>query len=102
MSKREKETKKKQRAAQVETKELRFRPNTGAHDIEIMLKHAEKFLDRGDRVKFCLRTKGRESARLKELLGSMETTVSELNVNFIVKPQISGRQVTCVVEKNND
>ena len=101
-TKREKEAKKKQRAAQIETKELRYRPSTDPHDIEIMLKQAEKFLKRGDRVKFCIRTRGRESARLREFVGSMEATVSALDIKYVSKPQITGRQVTCVVERNND
>jgi len=100
-TKREKEAKKKQRAAQIETKELRYRPTTDIHDIGIMLKQAEKFLDRGDRVKFCIRTRGRESARLREFVGTMEDTISALDIRYVTKPQIAGRQVTCVVERND-
>lgn len=98
-SKKDKEVKKKQRAAQIVVKELRFRPNTGSHDIDIMLKQAQKFLDAGNRVKFCLRVKGRETARLKELVSDMENVVDKLSVKYVSTPQISGKQITCIVEK---
>lgn len=102
MSKRDKEAKKKQRAAQIDTKELRYRPTTGEHDLEIMLKQAEKFLDRGDRVKFCIRAKGREAYRLKDAIEPMKEMIKPLNVKYVTHPQLSGRQITCVVEKSND
>jgi len=44
----------------VETKELRFTPTTGDHDFNFKLKHAQNFLEKGDRVKAFVFFKGRE------------------------------------------
>jgi translation initiation factor IF-3 len=44
----------------IETKEIRFTPNTGEHDFAFKLKHAQAFLERGDRVKAFVFFKGRE------------------------------------------
>jgi len=44
----------------VETKEIRFTPTTGDHDFNFKLKHAQNFLERGDRVKAFVFFKGRE------------------------------------------
>ena len=58
--KREKEQQKKQRENRVDTKELRFGPNTEDHDFQFKLRHAEKFLKEGNRVKAYVHFKGRE------------------------------------------
>ncbi len=55
--KRQKEQK--QKLAQVTVKEVRFGPNTDDHDYNFKLKHAEKFLRDGDKVKAYVFFKGR-------------------------------------------
>ena len=42
-----------------EVKEIRFTPNTDDHDFEFKVKHAEKFLSEGDKVKAHVQFKGR-------------------------------------------
>ena len=59
------EQKKKQKemkanAPKSEVKEIRFGPNTDQHDFEFKLKHAEKFLEEGDKVRAYVMFKGRE------------------------------------------
>jgi translation initiation factor IF-3 len=49
-------------ASQPAMKELKVRPKTDDHDIEFKIKHAQKFLDRGDRVKITVWFRGREHA----------------------------------------
>ncbi len=49
----------KARAAKVVLKEIRFGPNTDEHDFNFKLKHAENFLDEGDKVKAYVVFKGR-------------------------------------------
>jgi len=55
--KREKEQKAK--AKQSEVKEIRFTPNTDDHDFDFKAKHAEKFLQEGNKVKCFVQFKGR-------------------------------------------
>ncbi|MEZ5016756.1 MAG: translation initiation factor IF-3 [Flavipsychrobacter sp.] len=55
--KREKEQKAK--AKQSEVKEIRFTPNTDEHDFDFKAKHADKFLQEGNKVKCYVQFKGR-------------------------------------------
>jgi translation initiation factor IF-3 len=55
--KRKKEMKAKAKTSEV--KEIRFTPNTDDHDFEFKVKHAEKFLLDGDKVKAHVQFKGR-------------------------------------------
>jgi translation initiation factor IF-3 len=55
--KKKKEMKAKSKTSEV--KEIRFTPNTDEHDFEFKVKHAEKFLGDGDKVKAHVQFKGR-------------------------------------------
>ena len=55
--KKKKEMKAKSKTSEV--KEVRFTPNTDDHDFEFKCKHAEKFLQDGDKVKAHVQFKGR-------------------------------------------
>lgn len=56
--KKESESKKNQK--QIETKEIRLRPNIGENDLNVKIKSARIFLRKGNRVKISLSFKGRE------------------------------------------
>ncbi len=43
-------------------KEIRLHPNTDVHDFEFKAKHAENFLEEGNKVKVVVMFKGREMA----------------------------------------
>jgi translation initiation factor IF-3 len=49
----------KAKAKTSEVKEIRFTPNTDEHDFEFKVKHAERFLKEGDKVKAHVQFKGR-------------------------------------------
>src|SRR5690554_3064706 len=49
----------KAKAKQSEVKEIRFTPNTDDHDFEFKAKHAEKFLQDGNKVKCFVQFRGR-------------------------------------------
>ncbi len=59
-SKKEKESKKKQHTIVV--KEIRMRPKTDVHDLEVKLRQARKFLEQNNKVKFTVLFRGREMA----------------------------------------
>ncbi len=44
----------------IDTKEVRMRPVTEAHDYQVKLKSASKFLSKGNRVKLSMSFNGRE------------------------------------------
>ena len=59
------EEKKKQREAKkrqtvVEVKEIKLRPKTDDHDLEVKVRAARRFLESGNKVKFTVRFRGRE------------------------------------------
>ncbi len=60
ISKKEKDSKKKQHV--IILKEIRLRPRTEDHDLEFKIKHARKFLEQKNKVKFTVMFKGREMA----------------------------------------
>ena len=49
----------KSKASKVVVKEIRFGPQTDAHDFNFRLKHAQKFLEEGSKVKAYVFFKGR-------------------------------------------
>jgi len=52
------EAKKKQATFQV--KEIKVRPKTGDHDLQVKIGHIRRFLDKKDKVKVALMFRGRE------------------------------------------
>lgn len=57
--KKKKDKEQKAKAKQSEVKEIRFTPNTDEHDFDFKAKHAEKFLQDGNKVKCYVQFKGR-------------------------------------------
>ena len=60
ISKKEKDSKKKQHV--IILKEIRLRPRTEDHDLDFKIKNARKFLDQKNKVKFTVMLRGREMA----------------------------------------
>lgn len=64
---RKKEQKSKAHRHETTLKEVRIKtPKIGAHDLAIKVNRARDFLERGDRVQFTLRFRGRELAHIDE------------------------------------
>ena len=62
-----KERKSKAQRHETELKEIRIKtPKIGEHDLDLKVHHAREFLERGDRVQFGLRFRGRELAHIDE------------------------------------
>ena len=57
--KKRKEKELKAKSSKSEVKEIRFTPNTDDHDFDFKAKHAEKFLQDGNKVKAYVQFKGR-------------------------------------------
>ena len=77
---RKKEQKAKSQRHNVEMKEIRIRtPKIGDHDLQIKIDHARDFLERGDRVQFSLRFRGRELAHIDEGRAILEKIKNDLS-----------------------
>ena len=97
MQKRKAEAKKNQKV--VETKELKLRPMIEAHDYEVKLKQAKKFLAEGNKVKFTMRYKGREMSANnlgKEILDRLVEDLEGL-IKVDQAPKLEGKQMMMIV-----
>ena len=94
LSKKEKDSKKKQHVIVV--KEIRLRPRTEDHDLDFKIKHARKFLEQKNKVKFTVMFRGREMA-YKEFGEDLLDRVAE-NLEDIAKieteKKLEGRRLT--------
>jgi len=73
-TKKKQEAKKKQSTFQV--KEIKIRPKTGEHDLEIKINHIKKFIGKKDKVKVTVVFRGREIA-LSELGRNLLKKIAE-------------------------
>ena len=96
--------KKKQKEMKAKTqkivvKEIRFGPNTDDHDFEFKMRHAEKFLKDGAKVKAYVFFKGR-SILFKEqgeiLLLKLATSLEELGT-VEQMPKLEGKRMTMMI-----
>lgn len=55
-----KESRKKSLQHNIAIKEVRMRPETDPHDLEIKINHARKFLEKGHKVQFTMMFRGRQ------------------------------------------
>ncbi len=60
----------------VHTKEIKFRPFTGEHDLEVKMRHILEFLEKGNKVKITMVFRGREM-RFKEQGRKLLQNISE-------------------------
>lgn len=99
-SKKEREARKHQR--QVELKEVRLRPKTDDHDLEVKSNQARRFLQSGDKVKFTVRFRGREMAHPdigRDMLEQIAETLRDLAI-VEQKPAMDGRAFSLVLAPN--
>lgn len=89
----------KAKAVKVVVKEIRFGPNTDDHDFEFKLRHAEKFLKEGAKVKAYVFFKGR-SILFKEkgeiLLLRFATELEDLG-KVEQMPRLEGKRMTMFI-----
>ncbi|MDO8722310.1 MAG: translation initiation factor IF-3 [Syntrophales bacterium] len=83
----------------VQVKEIRIRPKTVDHDLQIKIKHIKKFLDQRDKVKISMIFRGREIAYTSVGMKIMENVKNALADTCIVEqfPKMEGKNMTMVV-----
>ncbi len=86
-------------AVKVVVKEIRFGPNTDEHDFQFKLRHAEKFLQEGAKVKAFVFFKGR-SILFKEqgeiLLLKFANELEEVG-KLEMMPKLEGKRMTIFI-----
>lgn len=82
----------------IETKELQLRPNIDEHDLQVKLRNARKFLDKGKHVRFFMKFRGREVTHVEIGMEKMKRILIDLENIIIEKEPIqSGNNIIMVV-----
>ena len=92
------QAKKKQK--KIEVKEIKLRPVTETHDYQFKIKNAQKFISKGDKVKFTIRFKGRElqhSHLGEELMDKIKVDMQEVG-KVELDPRFDGKQIIMVIQ----
>ena len=92
LQKKTSKAKKKQRV--INLKEIKLRPVTEIHDYNFKIRNAQKFLEKGDKVKFTVRFKGREMQHThlgRELMERIIKDTMNLGKED-VQPKLEGKQ----------
>ena len=87
------------RATNVVIKEMKFRPKIDGHDFETKMKHVERFLGEGSKVKLTIMFRGREMAH-PEIGRKILERVAEMVTEFATiesAPRQDGRNMTMVL-----
>ena len=95
--KKEKETKKKQTV--LELKEIQLSCRIDTHDFETKVRHAQRFLESGNKVRVVMRFKGREMSHMaigQEIMEKFRDACSELG-NVDKAPVLDGRLLAMVI-----
>ena len=92
--------KQKEKQKKVELKEIKLRPVTEIHDYSFKIKNAQKFLSKGDKVKFTIKFKGRELQHSNlghELMDKIKTDIEKLG-KVELQPKFEGKQMIMVIQ----
>ena len=95
-----KANKAKKKQKKIELKEIKLRPVTEVHDYTFKIKNAQKFLSKGDKVKFTIKFKGRElqhSHLGNELMNKIKQDMQEIG-RVELQPKFDGKQMIMVIQ----
>lgn len=95
--KRERDARKAQK--QIEVKEVRLRPKTDEHDIQVVLKKIRKFMSEGAKVRVRIRFRGREIAHPDVARSMMKRVAEDVSdvANVESMPSFEGRSMIMVL-----
>ena len=98
LQKKANKAKKKQKI--VSLKEIKIRPVTETHDYNFKIKNAQRFLSKGDKVKFTVQFRGREMQHTHlgyELMKRIINDTASLG-KVEVNPKFEGKQIIMIVQ----
>ena len=98
LQKKANKAKKKQKI--INLKEIKLRPVTEIHDYNFKIKNAQKFLTKGDKVKFTVQFRGREMQHTNLGHQLMERIINDTtNLGKVeIRPKFEGRQMIMIVQ----
>lgn len=83
----------------IQVKEIRIRPKTDEHDLQVKIKHIKKFLSQNDKVKITMMFRGREIAYTDLGRKIMDDVQKELAAIGVIDqhPRLEGRNMVMIV-----
>jgi translation initiation factor IF-3 len=83
----------------IQVKEIKLKPKTEDHDVQVKLKHIKKFLKDNDKVKISMMFRGREIAFTEIGRKLMDEVKNELVNECIIdqEPRLEGRNMVMIV-----
>jgi translation initiation factor IF-3 len=95
--KRANEAKKKQTV--VELKEIKLRPKTDDHDLQVKLRAARRFIEAGNKVKCTVRFRGREITHPERAKMQLDWILEQVHdlANVEQRPQMEGRTMSLII-----
>ncbi len=98
LQKKANKAKKKQKV--INLKEIKLRPVTEIHDYNFKIKNAQRFLEKGDKVKFTVRFKGREMQHTNLGNELMDRIINDTkNVGKVeIYPKLEGKQIIMIIQ----
>ena len=90
----------KKKQKKIDLKEIKLRPVTEVHDYTFKIKNAQKFLSKGDKVKFTIRFKGREMQHSNlgnELMEKIKNDMQSIG-KVELQPKLEGKQMIMVIQ----
>lgn len=96
-SKRVQEAKKKQTVIQV--KEVKIRPKTDEHDLQVKIRHIRRFLGQKDKAKVTIVFRGREIAYTDQGMKILERIEEDLKEEAVIEqhPKMEGRNMVMIL-----
>jgi translation initiation factor IF-3 len=83
----------------IQVKEIRLRPKTEEHDLEVKIKHIRKFLDQHNKVKISMMFRGREIAYTdigRKIMEDLKNTLADGCV-IDQQPKLEGRSMIMII-----
>ncbi len=83
----------------IQVKEIRLRPKTETHDLQVKIKHIRKFLDQHDKVKITMMFRGREIAYAdmgKKIMEDIREALAEFSI-VEQQPRLEGRNMIMIL-----
>ena len=98
LQKKANKAKKKQKI--INLKEIKLRPVTEIHDYNFKIKNAQKFLAKGDKVKFTVQFRGREMQHTSLGYDLMKRIINDTSTlgKVEVRPKFEGKQIIMIIQ----
>jgi translation initiation factor IF-3 len=83
----------------IQIKEIRLRPKTEEHDLEVKVRHIKKFLQQNDKVKITMMFRGREISYAdlgKKVMEKLRDALMDVGV-IETHPRLEGRSMIMVI-----